>query len=125
MHRVAWAVLGLLILVSGDADAQQSDTPTFRAQTYAVSFEVSIFRKALFRRSSPYTGLQVSDFGIVMDGKRFDADDAKEVRPGSYLISFTPSDEQRDGKEHVLSLRIRKWDTGLQKTVTIPMRPAP
>lgn len=65
VHRVAWAVLGLLLLVRGDARAQQAEPPTFRADTYTVSFEVSITRGGLFRRSSPYTGLQVSDFGIL------------------------------------------------------------
>jgi hypothetical protein len=84
VHRVAWAVLGLLLLVRGDARAQQAEPPTFRADTYTVSFEVSITRGGLFRRSSPYTGLQVSDFGILMDGKVFDAHDVKEVRPGAH-----------------------------------------
>ena len=55
-----------------------------------------------------------------MDGKRFKVEDVREVRPGHYVISFTPCDEYRDGKEHVISLRIKNWDTPIQKTLTIP-----
>ena len=101
------AILVLVLAVTGQAGTQQP--PTFRSDAYVVSFEIDITtRRGLFGRTRPYTDLVAADFGVILDGKRFDA------------VSFTPPDEHRDGKEHQVRLRIKRWDTPVQKSVVFP-----
>jgi hypothetical protein len=130
--RATFTVAGLLLLVapvtaraqtSQASDPLQVQAPVFRSGTYVVPLGL-----ILSYRKQPWIGLTAADVLVVFDKASiapFEMQHDVEA-PNHYTVFFQPPDAARDGKAHVLQIKVRKphakgWTTLPFKTlVTLP-----
>jgi hypothetical protein len=95
----------------------QVGTPTYRAGTYVVPIGLT-----LNYRKQPWTGLTASDVTVVLDKTSItplELQFEKET-PNRYTIYFQPPDTARDGKSHVLQIKVKK--PGAKDWTTLPLK---
>ena len=103
----------------------QVQAPVFRSGTYVVPVGL-----VLAYKKQPWTGLTAGDVTIVLDKVsiaplEMQADDKT---PNHYTVYFQPPDTARDGKTHVLEIKVRKpnsksWTTlPFKAPITLPKR---
>ena len=105
--------------------------PVFRAETYVVTFDISLGITRPFGIKRPYRVLAPEDVTIVLDKKTYPlvklSQDLK--KPGHYLLSFTPDDEYRDGASHLIELTVKmkpfRSPVTMPRTVVFPRPLAP
>jgi hypothetical protein len=134
LPRARFIIVGWLLLVAPmtpraqtpqPPDPVQVQAPVFRAGTYVVPLSLS-----LTYRKQPWIGLAAADVMVVLDKAsiaplEMQHDDAA---PSHYTVFFQPPDAARDGRAHVLQIKVRKpnakdWTTLPFKTsLTLPKR---
>jgi hypothetical protein len=114
-------ILGIALSDALLAGTPQAQPPVFRAEAYVVVFKVSAFKPSWFGGRKPEAGLTTADFTIVLDEKEYVPVklEPDPERPGHYLLSFSPSDEVRDGQPRPIEVKIKKRDF-LKWTIMFP-----
>jgi hypothetical protein len=117
-----------LLLVIG-LQGTQDEMPVFRVEADVITFEFSMFQTLpIIGIRRPYTRLKIEQVAVGLDKQTLT--NVKLVhdwkKPGSYLVSFTPPEEYRDGESHLIELTL-SYPPGSKpitwpKTVTIPKR---
>jgi hypothetical protein len=104
--------LALAIVLAGGLLQDGATQPAeFRAETYAVPIEISVYKGRVWcRGSDPETGLTVKDFAVSIDKRGYPLTEAKEdpEKPGRYLLYFNPPESLRDGKPHRIDIYVQK-----------------
>jgi hypothetical protein len=106
-------------------DPLQVQAPVFRGGTYVVPVGLS-----LVYNKRPWTGLTVSEITVVFDKAVLVPMELQpdERVPNLYTVFFQPPESARDGKAHVLQIRVKKpgstsWTTlPFKKSITLPPR---
>lgn len=129
------SLLGLLLAAAGlygqagvqapSPDGLQVQPPVFRGGVYVVPVGL-----VLAYNRKPWVGLTSADLRVLLDKTELTLLDVvhDESAPNRYTMFFRPPDNARDGKTHVLQVRVRRpnsknWTTLPFKTaLTLPSR---
>ena len=106
---------------AGTATAQETDTPVFRSDTNAVSFEFGAGRRtARDGKSEPLTTLTIGDMKVVIDRQEYPPTTMAQDKPGHYVLSLILPDKYRDGKTHKVRFKVKKSVFPFTRTITLP-----
>lgn len=110
-------MLGTALTGSPLASAQ-AQKPVFKADVYVVPMLIW-----LRQGGKPDRGRTIEDFTVLLDGKPRALVDVKEDtdRPGYYFLNFAPPDEDRDGKNHRIEIKVT-GHRSLKRTLKLPKR---
>jgi hypothetical protein len=101
----------------------QIQPPVFRGGVYLVPVGL-----ALEYNGKPWTGLTSADFRVLLDKAELTPLDVThdERAPSHYTLFLGPPDEARDGKTHVLQVKVKRpnsknWTTlPFKNAITLP-----
>ena len=113
----------LLLWLSGISAPQvQVGVPMFRAGVYVVPVQITFFRK---RPDGPDLTLRPQDFGVFLDEDLADGTQIVQNESNRNEFSFyvPVPDRLRDGKRHVIAIRVRGSRPGIRTKVLVPKRP--
>lgn len=114
-------LLSVGLIRAGAATAQETDTPVFRSDTNAVSFEFGAHRRtARDGTSEPWTTLTMSDMKVVIDRQAYPPTTMTQDKPGHYVLSLIIPDRYRDGKTHKVRFKVKKSTFPFTRAITLP-----
>ena len=107
------------------AEGLQVQLPVFRGGVYVVPVGL-----VLEYNRKPWVGLTSADFRVLLDKIELELPDVihDDQTPNRYTVFFQPPDSARDGKTHVLQVRVKRpnsknWTTlPFKTTITLPGR---
>jgi hypothetical protein len=107
---MAWPLAAVVAVVASVA-ATQTPQPVFRAEAHVVTQGLTMVDK-----NGPIPGLTAAEFSLVIEKKYPVPVGVSESpdKPGSYILSFNPPVNLRDGKSHRVDVKIKlggKWRT--------------
>ena len=95
----------------------QVEAPVFRAGTLVVPVRLTLNYK-----QKPWTGLTSADVLVTLDKTSIVPIEVQhdDAQPNHYTVFFQPADTARDGKPHVLQIKVRK--PGSKDWTTLPAK---
>jgi hypothetical protein len=107
-------ITAVLLLLAAPVPAQTQTPPSdplqvqpavYRAGTYVVPVRLTLAYK-----KQPWIGLTAADVMVVLDKTSIAPLEMQhdDQAPNQYTVFFKPPDASRDGKAHVLQIKVRK-----------------